>query len=49
MSTITIHIKFFGGFRKFGEYLDFTVPAGSTIAAVKSNTSGKAGWLWASV
>lgn len=36
MNTITIHMKFFGGFRKFGEGLDFTVPAGSTIAAVKT-------------
>ncbi len=35
MSEITIHVKFFGAFRRFGESLDFPVPAGSTIAAVK--------------
>ena len=36
MSTITIHMKLFGGFRNFGESLDFSVPTGSTIAAVKT-------------
>ncbi len=33
---ITIHMKFFGAFRKFGDGLDFCVPVGSTIAAVKA-------------
>ena len=36
MSIITIHIKLFGAFRKFGESLDFCLPAGSTIATVKA-------------
>lgn len=36
MADITIHMKFFGAFRKFGETLDFCVPAGSNIAAVKT-------------
>lgn len=36
MGEITIHMKFFGAFRKFGDGLDFSVPAGSTIAAVKT-------------
>jgi molybdopterin converting factor small subunit len=36
MSTITIHMKFFGSFRKFGESLDFSVPIGSTVAVIKS-------------
>jgi len=36
MAKITIHIKFFGAFRKFGEGLDFSVPTGSTITAVKA-------------
>ena len=33
---INIHMKFFGGFRKFGECLDFAVPGGSTVAAIKT-------------
>lgn len=33
---IKIHMKFFGAFRKFGESLDFMVPVGSSIAAVKT-------------
>ncbi len=33
---ITIHMKLFGGFRKFGETLDFAVPIGSTVAAIKA-------------
>ena len=36
MSSIAIRIRFFGVFRKFGESLDFSVPAGSTISAVKA-------------
>ena len=35
MPNITIHMEFFGAFKKFGESLDFCVPAGSTIAVVK--------------
>lgn len=35
MSTIAIHMKLFGGFRKFGESLDFFVPTGSTVEAIK--------------
>ena len=33
---IQIHIKLFGAFRKFGESIDFCLPAGSTIASVKT-------------
>ena len=36
MSDITIHMKFFGAFRKFGESLDFAVPAGSNVTAIKN-------------
>lgn len=36
MNTIAVHIKLFGAFRKFGESLDFCLPAGSTIATVKA-------------
>jgi len=35
MSDISIHVKLFGAFRKFGESIDFSMPVGSTIAAVK--------------
>ena len=41
MAAITIHIKFFGAFRKFGEGLNFSVPTGSTIAAVKTVLQSK--------
>ncbi len=41
MSTITIHMKFFGGFRKFGESLDFSVPIGSTVVAIKATLQEK--------
>ena len=41
MSEITIHMKLFGGFRKFGEHLDFTVPVGSTVATVKAALCNK--------
>lgn len=36
MSTIIIHMKLFGGFRKFGESLDLSVPIGSTVRAIKA-------------
>ncbi len=36
MNEITLNIKFFGGFRKFGEGLSFAVPTGSTIATIKA-------------
>ncbi len=36
MAEITIHMKLFGAFRKFGESVDFSVPTGSTIATVKT-------------
>ncbi len=36
MSDISIHMKLFGAFRKFGESLDFSMPVGSTIAEVKT-------------
>ncbi len=36
MSDIKINIKFFGGFRKFGEAVDCVVPEGSSVLAVKS-------------
>ncbi len=36
MSNITIHMKFFGAFRKFGESKEFCVPTGSTIANIKT-------------
>ena len=41
MSDISIHIKFYGGFRTFGESLDFSVPAGSSIAVVKKTLQEK--------
>jgi molybdopterin converting factor small subunit len=41
MGTITIYIKLFGSFRKFGESLDFCLPAGSTIATVKKTLQQK--------
>ena len=40
MREIAIHIKLFGAFRKFGDALDFSAPAGSTAAAVKKILSG---------
>ncbi|MDH5723477.1 MAG: hypothetical protein OEY94_09175 [Alphaproteobacteria bacterium] len=36
MSEITIQVKFFGAFRKFGDSLNFSVPSGSTVAAAKT-------------
>ena len=36
MSNISINIKLFGAFRKFGECLDFSVPTGSTVATIKT-------------
>ena len=36
VADITIHMKLFGGFRKFGESLDFSVPMGSTVAVIKA-------------
>lgn len=41
MTDITIQMKFFGAFRKFGEYVNFSVPAGSTIATVKNILQAK--------
>ena len=35
MTEIAIHIKLFGAFRKFGDALHFSVPAGSTVATIK--------------
>lgn len=35
MSDITINIKFFGSFRKFGKNIDVIVPNGSSVVAVK--------------
>lgn len=35
MSNIAINIKFFAGFRKFGDSIDFTVPSGSSILIIK--------------
>lgn len=40
MTEISIHIKLFGAFRKFGGALDFCVPAGSTVATIKKVMSG---------
>ncbi|GJL85395.1 MAG: hypothetical protein DHS20C02_11700 [Micavibrio sp.] len=39
MNEIAIHMKLFGTFRKFGDVLDFTVPAGSTASFVKKMMS----------
>ena len=39
MTEIAIHIKLFGAFRKFGDALDFSVPAGSTVATIKKAMS----------
>lgn len=39
MNAITIHMKLFGAFRKFGDALDFTVPVGSTVEVVKKTMS----------
>ncbi len=36
MSVITINIKPFGSFRKFGKTFDLSVPTGSTIAMIKT-------------
>lgn len=33
---ITIEMKFFGAFRKFGEGLALQVPAGTNVAAIKT-------------
>lgn len=35
MSDITINIKFFGSFRKFGSNIDIIVPEGSSVITVK--------------
>ena len=35
MSDITINIKFFGSFRKFGSNIDVIVPEGSSVIVVK--------------
>ncbi|MBP7722542.1 MAG: hypothetical protein KA155_08405 [Alphaproteobacteria bacterium] len=40
MKEIAIHIKLFGAFRKFGEALNFSVPSGSSGAAIKKAISG---------
>ena len=36
MDEITIQVTFFGAFRKFGKGLNFSVPAGSTVATIKN-------------
>ena len=36
MSEITITIKLFGAFRKYGETLELSLPAGSSIQDVKN-------------
>ncbi len=40
---ITISMKFFGGFRKCGESIDFTVPTGATVEIVKEKLKEKLG------
>ena len=35
MADIRINMRLFGAFRKYGESVDFTVPAGSTAGKVK--------------
>jgi molybdopterin converting factor small subunit len=35
VADITIHLRLFGAFRKYGENVTFTMPAGCNIAAVK--------------
>jgi molybdopterin converting factor small subunit len=35
VSNIQINIKFFGGFRKFGESIDLSVPSSSSVPVVK--------------
>lgn len=41
MNEITIRIKFWGAFRKFGESVDICVPTGSTVALIKKNLQEK--------
>lgn len=41
MSEIIVRMKFYGVFRKFGESIEFSVPAGSTIAVVKAALKDK--------
>lgn len=43
MADITIHMKFFGVLRKFGEGLDFSMPAGSKVSAVREVLQNKLG------
>lgn len=38
---ITIHIKFFGAFRKFGAGIEIDVPANTTILAIKTELQSK--------
>ncbi len=39
MADITITVKLFGGFRKYGESVDFILPSGSSVRDVKSKLS----------
>lgn len=34
---IAVNVKFFGAFRKFGQGLKLSVPAGSTVATIKKS------------
>ena len=43
MSDLTIEIKFFGAFRQHGESTEITVPAPSTVGAVKKILQDKIG------
>lgn len=38
---ITIQMKFFGAFRKFGESLALQVPVGTNVAAIKAELQSK--------
>ncbi len=43
MNDITITVKLFGSFRQYGETLCFTVPAGSSVTAIKDALKEKTG------
>jgi molybdopterin converting factor small subunit len=35
MSFITVHIKFYGGLRRFGDGIDLSIETGSTVKSLK--------------
>lgn len=40
MNNVTITVRLFGAFRKYGETLSFSIPAGSAVPEIRKKLSG---------